>query len=226
MNLVLIVSVYLRAIYKLNTDEHRLKRVSHINIKNKTMETKQNKTIKIFIIIAFTMLILSVVAVFALKQGNSKKEITHGFVNCGILADSCKDRSCDYLFLCNETEFSDCKVYDCGDEYGMRILGKDGNIQEKTRQKPDQAKVQEIISKCDGSIEVLEKKECEENKAKAKVKVTTAGGCKIGGFTMTVDGANRIANFEKEGGIYNLSVNNCGSISNIKAVGEGGVEIK
>lgn len=184
---------------------------------------KQNKKIALIglVIVIFFLVSLAVLLILPVKQ----KQVDL-FKNCQVLSDSCKDKYCRYLFLCNETEFSDCKVYDCGDKYGVRILDKQGNIQEKTRQKPDQTKVQEMIDKCQGSIEILDKKNCEDGKAKASVKVNTDGDCKINSFIAVIDGKNKIARFEKEGDIYNLFVGQCGVISEIKAVSEEGVEIK
>ena len=184
---------------------------------------KLNKKLFLVGLAAAVFFLAGMVILLALP---GKQKPVNLFEDCSVLTDSCKDQSCRYLFLCNETEFSDCRVYDCGDKYGMKILGKDGNITEKTRQKPDQTKVQEMISKCQGSLEVLEKKECEENKATATVKVSTEGECAINSFIVTVDGKNRIARFTKEGDVYNLSVSRCGKISEIMAAGEGGVEIR
>ncbi|NOQ68194.1 hypothetical protein GQ568_02015 [Patescibacteria group bacterium] len=184
---------------------------------------KLNKKLLLVGLAAAVFFLAGMVILLALP---GKQKPDNPFKDCHVLADSCKDQSCRYLFLCNETEFSDCRVYDCGDKYGMKILDKQGNIQNKFRQKPDQTKVQEMISKCRGSLEVLESKECENGKAMASVKVETSGECNINSFLMTVDGKNKIARFEKEGNIYNLSVSQCGAISEIKAIGEGGVEIK
>lgn len=179
------------------------------------------KTITIILITIW--IIFSVIILFNEKNKNSG--IVESFPNCKALVNACNDSSCRYYFLCNEMENLNCNVYDCGDKYGMEILNKQGNIQKKTRQKPDQTKVQEVVSKCRGSLEVLERK-CEGDKSIAQVKVTTDGDCKISSFIMVVEGKSRIARFEKEGDIYNLSVGQCGFISEIKAVGEGGVEIK
>ena len=181
---------------------------------------KQNKTI-VLIGLAIIIFFLTILLILPEKQ-----KTINPFKDCQVLADTCKDQSCRYLFLCNETEFSDCKVYDCGDKYGMEILDKHGNIQNKFRQKPDQTKVQEIISRCRGSLEILEKKECESGKATASVKVSTEGECAINSFIVAIDGKNKIARFTKEGDVYHLSVSQCGEISEIKAVGKDGVEIK
>jgi len=184
---------------------------------------KQNNKIALFGLAIIIFFLISLVILLTLLE---KEKPINPFKDCQILADSCKDQSCRYLFLCNETEFSDCQVYDCGDKYGMKVLDKQGSIQNKFRQKPDQTKVQETISRCQGSLEILEKKECKNGKAVASVKVETSGECNINSFMMMIDGKNKIARFEKEGDVYNLSAGQCGEISEIKAVGEGGVEIK
>lgn len=163
------------------------------------------------------------VVLFSFKGGEKRTE--NPFKNCQTLADSCQDKTCDYLFLCNETEFSDCQVYDCGDKYGVLIKDKSGKINSKTVAKPDQAKIQKTISKCRGSFEIIEKNNCENGEAKAKVKLDTQGDCKIVSATMAINGKTRIAKFEQNGEFYNISVKSCGEISNIKMTGEGGVGI-
>ena len=166
---------------------------------------------------------LGLVVVLAFLGGEKRAE--NPFKNCQTLADSCRDKTCDYLFLCNETEFSDCQVYDCGERYGIRILDKKGNVRDKFRQKPDQAKIQETISKCRGSFEIIEKNNCANGEAKARVKLDAQGDCKIVSATMAINGKTRIAKFEQDGEFYNISVKSCGEISDIKMTGEGGVGI-
>ena len=122
--------------------------------------------------------------------------------------------------------FSDCKVYDCGDKYGVSILDKQGNTKNEFEQKPDQKEVAEIVNKCKGNFEVIEKNNCVDGKAKARIKITTDGDCEILSFIMSVDGRARIAEFEKDGEFYNLSVKECGEISNVKVTGESGVAIR
>lgn len=187
-------------------------------------KTKQNNSLILFVAIA---LICVVAVVLLVAQSDKKpKKAANQFASCQILSDSCKDKSCKYLFLCNATEFSDCKVYDCGDKYRVSILDKQGNIRNEFKQKPDQEEVQKMVVKCNGLFEVMEKNNCVDGKAKAKIKVTTDGDCKILSFIASIDGRARIAEFEKNGEFYSLSVKECGEISNIKVTGEGGVAIK
>lgn len=184
------------------------------------MRKLSKKALSIGLLIIFSLSCF--VILFALQK---KRTSVNPFKDCQILTDSCKDQSCKYLFLCNETEFSNCRVYDCGDQYGMEILDKYGNIQNKFHQKFDEEKIQEVLNKCKGSLEILEKK-CDGNKTIAQVKVITDGDCKINSFLITVNNKKRIADFEKEGDIYNLSITQCGDISEIIAVGESGIQIK
>lgn len=184
------------------------------------METEQNKTAKIFVIVVFAVVVFSTVALFALKQKPSQK--VNPFKNCEVIADSCKDQSCKYYYLCNDTEFSDCRVYSCGDKYGMRIMEKDGSITEKTKQKPDIGEAYKEISDCRGFIEVMGEKKCDGNRAVASVRVNTVGECEIGGFLIKIDGKNRIADFERNGEVYDLSVDKCGKTLEVIALGSKG----
>ena len=186
------------------------------------METQKQKTV--LVVIAAIIFMFAVIVLIAVLKGPTKQ--VNPFANCQVLADSCKDKDCRYLFLCNETEFSDCRVYDCGDKYGVRILDKQGNTQDKFRQKPDQTKVQEMIAKCSGSFEVMEKNNCENGEAKAKIKLDARDDCKVLSATMAINGKTRIAGVERDGEFYNISVKSCGEISDIKITGEGGVGIK
>jgi len=185
------------------------------------------KNISLIAIVFLALILLVMILTFGLLKGEKKdfREIEKNFSSCSILANSCNDQKCKYNFLCNEEENQNCNVYDCGKEYGIEITEMNGNIMSKTHLKPDQDKVQEIIDKCQGSLEVISKKECENGKAVASVKVETFGECNVNSFTMKIGGKNRIARFEKEGDVYNLSAGQCGEISEIKAFGEGGVEI-
>ena len=187
------------------------------------MKTQKQKTV--LVVIAAIIFMFAVIVLIAVLKKEPTKQV-NPFANCSVLADSCKDKDCRYLFLCDETEFSDCQVYDCGDEYGIRILDKQGNTQDKFRQKPDQTKVQEMIAKCSGSFEVIEKNNCENGEARAKVKINTKGDCKIVSATMAINGKTRIAGIEQSGEFYNISVKSCGEISDIKITGEGGVAIR
>ncbi len=187
-------------------------------------KTKQNNSLILFVVIV----LICIVAVVLLVAQNDKKpkETANQFASCQVLSNSCKDKDCKYLFLCNATEISDCKVYDCGDKYGVSILDKQGNTRNEFEKKPDQKEVAEVVNKCEGNFEVIEKNNCVDGKAKARVKITTDGDCEILSFIASIDGRARIAEFEKDGEFYDLSVKECGEISNIKVTGESGVAIR
>ena len=192
------------------------------------MKTQKQKTAATMVIIAIAILIIAIAVMYAVSKKEDPKKTPDQFANCKVLFNSCKDKNCDLLFLCNETDFSDCKVYDCGDNYGVKITGKDGKIQEKTREKTspcENEEIQEMIAKCSGTFEIMEKKNCENGEAKAKIKLNTKGNCKINSATMAINGKMRIANIEQNKGFHNISVKSCGEISNIKITGEGGVAI-
>jgi len=193
------------------------------------MKTQKQKT-AMTIVIAILILIAIIVVIYAVSEKKEPtKKIINQFAKCEILFDSCKDQDCNLLFLCNETEFSDCQVYDCGDNYGVRITDKAGNIQEKVREKTspcENKETQEMIAKCSGTFEVIEKNSCENGKAIAKVKLNVKGDCKVVSATMAINDKTRIASVERDGEFYNLSVKSCGEISDIKMAGEGGVGIR
>jgi len=186
------------------------------------METQKQKAVLIMIAAAIFVFI-GIVVLFAILKESKQ---VNPFANCQVLSDSCKDKDCRYLFLCNVMEFSDCQVYDCGDSYGVLIEDKEGKINQRTVAKPDQTKVREMVSKCQGSFEVIEKNNCENGEARARVKINTKGDCKIVSATMAINGKNRIASVEQDGEFYNISVKSCGEISDIKITGEGGVGIR
>jgi len=189
--------------------------------------SKQNNALVLFVAITF-ICVIAIVLLVALKNEDNKpeKQPANSFAKCQVLSNSCKDKDCKYLFLCNATEFSDCKVYDCGDKYGVSVLDEQGNVKNEFKEKPDPEKVAEIVNKCAGNFEVIEKNNCVDGEARAKLKITTAGNCEILSFIMSVDKKSRIAEFERAGEFYNLSVRECGEISDIKVTGESGVAIR
>lgn len=184
---------------------------------------------KIFLItgLLFVSLICSVF-IIAFILTNLRDTESNPFENYELLADSCQDKSCRYFFLCNENmeEFSDCRVYDAGNKYGVLIKNKKGEIFQKEIAKPDQKKVAETVARCKGSLEILEKKECVDEQARAKVKVSTEGECPVSSFTVKIDGERRIAEFEEKGGFFYISINKCGEISEIVAISKEGIPIR
>ncbi|MFZ2970478.1 MAG: hypothetical protein WA063_04985 [Minisyncoccia bacterium] len=147
------------------------------------------------------------------------------FSECQLLDGSCLDKNCKYFFMCDIAEISGCQVYDCSSDYGVLIENKKGKIITKKYPKPDLAKVEEQVVKCQGEPILLEQK-CENNKLNLKVKVATKGDCPINSFIVKLDKKNYTAKLEKLEDYYNLTLDACGAVSGITAVSQGGVRIK
>lgn len=149
------------------------------------------------------------------------------FQECQLLTAPCLDKTCKYFFMCDIMEFINCKVYDCQSYYGVLIKNKEGKIITKKYPKPDLAKVDEQVVKCQGEPILLEQK-CKNNKLNLKVKVATKGDCPINSFIVKLGGENRIAEFEKLEDYYKLTLGSCGTVavSDITAIAQGGIRIK
>ena len=153
-------------------------------------------------------------------------ETTFPFENCEVLAESCLDKDCPYYFLCDVVEFSSCKVYDCDTYYGVLIKNRQGETITREQPKPDKEKVRETISKCRGTVEVLEKKQ-EGDKLKIKAAVNTSGECQIQAFMIKTKQGYQTSVFEKKDDYYNLTLNSLSQeVLEVIAVGQGGVSIK
>ncbi len=194
------------------------------------METEQNKKtnnpmIKVIIVLFVFFIILISVLLFVDQKNRIERNVDKKFESCDELANSCNDQSCQYYFLCSESENSNCNVYDCGIEYGIEITELDGSIIAKTRQILDQEKINKIVDSCSGEVQVLEKKSCEDGKAVVTVRVLTKGDCEVDSFTMKINDRNRITSFQKIGENYVVSVRQCGEISEVVAIGDDGNRI-
>ncbi|MBU4298434.1 hypothetical protein KJ636_00085 [Patescibacteria group bacterium] len=147
------------------------------------------------------------------------------FQECQLLTDSCSSQTCPYFFMCDIMEIINCQVYDCQSYYGVLIKNKEGETITQKYPKPDLAKVEEQVTKCQGEPILLEQK-CRNNKLNLKVKVATKGDCSIEAFIVNLDNKNWTAEFEKLENYYNLTLDTCGVVSGITAVGQGGIRIK
>ena len=178
-------------------------------------------------IIIIAIAITVAVGYLAIKYfGSGENNEPNAFAACKVLVDDCRNKDCEYYFLCNEQETKSCKVYDCGTRYGIETTDGDGNLKKETRQKFDKQKAEADVKDCTGRLAVSDAKDCLDGKATAKVKLMVSGKCEITGFMMKVDGQNKIAAYKKEGDVYAVTANQCGKISEMTAIGEGGVQIK
>ena len=129
---------------------------------------------------------IELVLVFYVSKKGAVNNTNKAFDNCNVLANSCNNQECRYNFLCNKEENQNCNVYDCGKEYGVKITEMSGNVVERMRQKPNQIKIQEMVNRCQGLLQILDKKECENEKAVARVRVETSEECIVNSFTMKI----------------------------------------
>lgn len=154
------------------------------------------------------------------------------FPGCGLLNNSCLDSKCDQYFLCNDKKHLVCEIYDCGENFGIGTEDENGKISAEMKTKQDREKIMKIVSRCKGEIEIINDV-CESGKLKIQAKVTTDGDCKIEAFMAAYGGSQTEpkifmpAEFSSLGNnLYAVEIGKCDDISEIIAVGEGGVSIK
>lgn len=146
------------------------------------------------------------------------------FSSCSILENNCINNSCKLFYLCNDQEVNRCRIYDCANVYGIEAVSKDGITLRSYKEKPDNKKAESDVEKCDGKLSITESK-CIEEKMEIKVYLTSSGVCKVSGFTMKIDDQDKMGFFVKENEYYLVTANKCGKVSNLAAIGEGGVQI-
>ncbi|MFZ2970396.1 MAG: hypothetical protein WA063_04575 [Minisyncoccia bacterium] len=219
-----------------------------VNKKIKTNNNKKNATL-ILIIIVVASLFLYIAIMTGLNErsnsgnngnmdntGNTEEKrdkITEYFPDCGILSDDCLDVNCDKYFLCNDKEYKTCKIYDCGKDYGIGTIDADGKLSTSRKIKYDEEGVRKMIEKCKGDIDVL-KNECIGENREMEVQVSTNGQCEITGFLAI--GKKQSENEENKvnsgkfsiiaENSYKVTFDTCENMSEIIAIGNGGVSIK
>lgn len=126
------------------------------------------------------ILIIAAAAIYLLKEP-LKEDKANPFESCGILEESCMDTSCAFYSSCGQSGWQSCKIYDCGNDYGIYFMDRDGKVTSKREAKPDNKAIEAEKEACKGTMEILEQN-CADNKYQAKVKIATKGECKIGNF--------------------------------------------
>lgn len=178
-------------------------------------------------VIVLMMLVFIAGAAFVFKPSKEDKEGNEtDFSGCSVLRDSCSDKSCDLYYLCNEQDTKNCKVYDCKEKYGIETTDGSGITEKKYREKFDRQKAELDVKECGGRIAVIEEKECKDDTGEISVQVLSGQNCNITGFTLKIDGQDKMVPFQKEDAVYKLKINKCGEVSDVTAIGEGGVQIK
>ncbi len=186
----------------------------------------KNKKIIIAIFVLIVLVFIAGAAIILKYSGGDRKINEIDFSTCSVLKDSCSDKSCDLFYLCNEQEVKSCKVFDCGEKYGIQTVNADGSMQKKYREKFNKENAEVDIRECAGRLAVISKGDCKDDAREVAVQVLAGENCNITGFTLKVDGQDKMVPFQKENEGYKLRINKCGEITDITAIGEGGVQIK
>jgi len=148
------------------------------------------------------------------------------FTNCQLIEPECLDVSCKHTSKCGSGHYVACRIYDCNDTYGIFTQDLNGVQKVNNKNKPDLDAVAKQIKDCNGTLDILDDK-CVDGKEHLMVKITTDGICKIGGFSVFMEGESAKSNIfaVSEEGNYAITVASCGEVSKIKAVTENGISI-
>ena len=149
------------------------------------------------------------------------------FEGCDLKFENCLgDTGCNLYLFCNDQEYETCRIYDCGNYYGIakRVTGDEMFFVEET--KPDSAKVLEKKAECKGTLEILEN-DCVNGKTEILSSVVTNGECKVNNFMVYFKevGLRPIEFSSVENEQYLITANYCGDLDKVVAVGRGGVSI-
>jgi len=138
-----------------------------------------------------------------------------GFKDCKVLYENCKkEDGCALSSYCGQGENRVCEIYDCDSTYGIRVHGDGIAMAAYTVNKTDAGAAQE--KNCTWNMDVFEHN-CIDGKMEMKVKVSTAGQCKVSGFDIAYDGKesqpntfSRINDFT-----YAVELDKCDNITEI-----------
>lgn len=149
------------------------------------------------------------------------------FKDCKLLEAKCLDVGCNYYSRCGDGNYDTCKIYDCGDTFGVFTENTDGKQDANRQQKPDMTAIAAKKVACAGKMDVLSQ-ECVEGKEKIKVKIVTQGECKIGGFAVIYEGIGTEPNsfVALEDSTYEITALACGTVSRIVPATENGISLE
>lgn len=149
------------------------------------------------------------------------------FSGCSLLEPVCLDIDCKYYTQCGDGDYNTCRIYDCGDTYGVFTEDAAGKQEANKQQKPDLNAVAAKKKDCMGTMKILSQ-ECVEEKEQIKVKIATQGECKIGGFTVIFEESGAEPNdFMALGdGTYGITALSCGTVSRIVPATDSGISLE
>jgi len=164
---------------------------------------------------------------FIAQEGEKRINPDEYFKNCQILEKDCLDIDCNYYTRCGDGNYNVCRVYDCGDTFGVFTEDLEGKQDTKNPPKPDMGAILAQKDSCKGTMDILSDV-CVEGKEKIKVKIVTEGECKIGNFTVIFEGAGTKNSTFKEIGdsIYEITAIACGKVSKVVPATPNGISLE
>lgn len=151
------------------------------------------------------------------------------FASCRLLAEKCTDiTACGLNTYCGDGLFADCRVYDCGDNYGVATLDQAGQVSFKNAAKPaDDQAVAAIEDRCSGTMEILGQ-DCVGEKTEMKLQLHTKGDCEIESFAVLFEeiGVQPSSFVSLGGGTYAVTAYACGKITQVIPAARGGIGLE
>lgn len=162
------------------------------------------------------------------NQNNAVITLSDGFFkDCSILRENCTGKvDCIAYSVCGAGGYDVCRIYDCGDSYGIFTQDGDGNTNAYRRKKSVNNVLQSAKEACNGIVNILEEK-CVDGKMQLKVRLSTPGQCKIENFIISYDDSGNQPNTFVAAGndTYMINLDTCGTVTAITPQTEGGVPI-
>lgn len=164
---------------------------------------------------------------FIAQEGESRINPDEYFKDCQLLEKECLDIDCKYYTRCGDGIYKSCRVYDCDKEFGIYTEDMNGVQNTDKQSKPDMDAILAQKDACAGAMNIISD-ECVGNKEKIKVKITTAGECKIGLFTVNFEGlGTRDTDFVDLGdGTYEITAVTCGKVSKVVPATPNGISLE
>jgi len=190
----------------------------------------------IFFLSVIFLLLLAYVAISLFFHGSQvpekNQEITAAnpaiqFKDCTILRETCSNASdCSFFSLCGDGSHKVCKVYDCGETYGVFTQDSEDKPALQRKPKYDENAIQAKKDACGNGLQIVEQK-CVDGKMQVMVKLSPKGDCKIGIFTLLYEGTGAQPNSftELQDHNYSITADTCGKITGIIPRTEEGIAI-
>lgn len=150
------------------------------------------------------------------------------FASCSLLQADCTDPvSCGLNSYCGDGGHRSCRVYDCGETYGVFAESFSGEVTFKNEPKPVVDADLPVRDSCRGTMAVMGEN-CTEDRMEVKVKLATAGSCEIESFALIYEGSGaQPNNFVDLGdGNYTITASKCGKVSQIIPAAKGGIGLE